>query len=147
VLARWVAGYRTVSASASRPGRVDADREETRERVNAGKQKTVALYARIPGGLGIRFRQGPTPCAALRAVREMVDEVFEGMSPRFIRLYTDVGRPAIAPERRLQASLLQIFYFRVERVPVVQQLQLQPAVPLVCGSDVVFSNPPSCSLN
>lgn len=57
----------------------------------------------------------------LRAVREMVDEILKGMSPRFARLYADVGRPSIAPERLLRALLLQIFYsVRSERLLVEQ---------------------------
>ncbi len=35
-------------------------------------------------------------------VREMVDEILKGMSPRFARLYAEVGRPSIAPERLLR---------------------------------------------
>ncbi len=57
----------------------------------------------------------------LRAVREMVDQILKEMSPRFARLYSDVGRPSIAPERLLRALLLQIFYtVRSERLLVEQ---------------------------
>ncbi len=57
----------------------------------------------------------------LRAVREMVDQILKEMSPRFARLYSDVGRPSIAPERLLRALLLQIFYtIRSERLLVEQ---------------------------
>ena len=53
----------------------------------------------------------------LRPVREMVDTILKEMSPRFARLYADVGRPSIAPERLLRALLLQIFYsVRSERL-------------------------------
>ena len=45
----------------------------------------------------------------LRPIREMVDGILKEMSPRFARLYSDVGRPSIAPERLLRALLLQIF--------------------------------------
>ena len=46
----------------------------------------------------------------LRGVREMVDTILNEMSPRFGRLYSEVGRPSIAPERLLRALLLlQIF--------------------------------------
>jgi transposase len=58
----------------------------------------------------------------LRAVREMVDQILKEMSPRFGRLYSEVGRPSIAPERLLRALLLQIFYtIRSER-SLVEQL-------------------------
>ena len=57
----------------------------------------------------------------LRAVREMVDQILKEMSPRFARLYSDVGRPSIAPERLLRTLLLQIFYtIRSERLLVEQ---------------------------
>ena len=57
----------------------------------------------------------------LRSVRTMVDSVLEQMSPRFAKLYADVGRPSIAPERLLRALLLQIFYaVRSERLLLEQ---------------------------
>jgi transposase len=60
------------------------------------------------------------PDHPLRPVREMVDTMKE-MSPRFARLYAQVGRPSIAPERLLRALLLQIFYsVRSERLLMEQ---------------------------
>src|SRR6202047_1865398 len=57
----------------------------------------------------------------LRPVRALVDTVLEEMSPRFARLYAEVGRPSIAPERLLRALLLQIFYsVRSERLLMEQ---------------------------
>src|SRR5712691_6536732 len=57
----------------------------------------------------------------LRPVREMVDGILKEMSPRFARLYSDRGRPSIAPERLLRALLLQIFYsVRSERMLMEQ---------------------------
>lgn len=57
----------------------------------------------------------------LRPIREMVDSVLREMSPRFARLYAQVGRPSIAPERLLRALLLQIFYsIRSERLLMEQ---------------------------
>ena len=57
----------------------------------------------------------------LRSVRAMVDSVLEQMSPRFAKLYAEVGRPSIAPERLLRALLLQIFYsVRSERLLMEQ---------------------------
>lgn len=52
----------------------------------------------------------------LRAIRKMVDEVLAAMSPQFAELYSDVGRPSIAPEKLLRALLLQMLYsIRSER--------------------------------
>ena len=35
----------------------------------------------------------------LRPIRKMVDEILKEMSPQFAKLYSEVGRPSIAPER------------------------------------------------
>jgi transposase len=57
----------------------------------------------------------------LRPIRAMVDTVLNEMSLRFSKLYSDVGRPSIAPERLLRALLLQIFYsVRSERLLMEQ---------------------------
>lgn len=61
------------------------------------------------------------PDHPLRPVREMVDTIWQEMSPRCARLYAEVGRPSIASERRLRALLLQIFYsVRSERLLMEQ---------------------------
>src|SRR5438552_11068436 len=53
----------------------------------------------------------------LRPIRKMVDEILKEMSPQFQKLYSDLGRPSIAPERLLRSLLLQIFYsVRSERM-------------------------------
>src|ERR1700689_1958288 len=63
------------------------------------------------------------PDHPLRPVRKMVDEILKEMSPRFAKLYSDVGRPSIAPERLFRSLLLQIFYsVRSERM-LIEQLQ------------------------
>src|SRR3979411_3463035 len=59
----------------------------------------------------------------LRPIRKMVDEILKEMSPQFQKLYSDVGRPSIAPERLFRSLLLQIFYsVRSERM-LMEQLQ------------------------
>ena len=53
----------------------------------------------------------------------MVDEILKEMSPKFSKLYSNVGRPSIAPERLLRSLLLQVFYsVRSERM-LIEQLQ------------------------
>jgi hypothetical protein len=42
----------------------------------------------------------------LRPIRKMVDEILKEMSPQFAKLYSDVGRPSIAPERDFFNKLL-----------------------------------------
>src|ERR1051326_3578486 len=57
----------------------------------------------------------------LRKIRALVDQVLKEMSPQFGKLYAEVGRPSIAPERLLRALLLQVFYsVRSERMLMEQ---------------------------
>jgi transposase len=57
----------------------------------------------------------------LRQIRWLVDQILKEMSPQFGKLYSDIGRPSIAPERLLRALLLQIFYsIRSERMLMEQ---------------------------
>jgi transposase len=53
----------------------------------------------------------------LRAIRRMTDEVLTALSPRFTKMYSDMGRPSIPPEQLLRALLLQSLYtIRSERL-------------------------------
>src|SRR5438874_7025624 len=53
----------------------------------------------------------------LRAIRVMVDEALRGMSPLLDQMYSEIGRPSIAPEKLLRAQLLQMLYsVRSERL-------------------------------
>jgi transposase len=57
----------------------------------------------------------------LRGIRKLVDQVLSGMTKEFDQLYSEVGRPSIAPERLLRALLLQVFYsIRSERLLMEQ---------------------------
>lgn len=52
----------------------------------------------------------------LRKLRVLVDAILRVMDGEFARLYSEIGRPSIAPERLLRASLLQVLYtIRSER--------------------------------
>src|SRR3954462_15133259 len=46
----------------------------------------------------------------LRAIRAMVDTALREMSPLFDDMYSELGRPSIAPEKLLRAQLLQMRY-------------------------------------
>jgi transposase len=46
----------------------------------------------------------------LRPIRLMTDTVLKALSPRFARMYSDIGRPSIPPEQLLRALLLQALY-------------------------------------
>src|SRR5436853_2871289 len=53
----------------------------------------------------------------LRAIRTMTDQVLRELSPRFTKMYSDIGRPSIPPEQLLRALLLQSLYtVRSERL-------------------------------
>ena len=45
----------------------------------------------------------------LRAIRALADEVLAGLNRRFAAVYSGMGRPSIAPEMLLGATLLQAF--------------------------------------
>ena len=52
----------------------------------------------------------------LRVVREVVNEVLVALDAEFSAMYSDLGRPSIAPERLLRGSLIQAFFtIRSER--------------------------------
>ena len=51
-----------------------------------------------------------------RQIRALVDRALERMDAEFEKLYSDTGRPSIAPERLLRATLLMVLYsIRSER--------------------------------
>lgn len=53
----------------------------------------------------------------LRVIRTLTDRALEGLSSRFERLYSKVGRPSIPPEQLLRALFLQVLYtVRSERL-------------------------------
>ncbi len=57
----------------------------------------------------------------LRMIRQLTDSALKRLSPRFERMYSEIGRPSIAPEKLLRALLLQILYtIRSERLLMEQ---------------------------
>ena len=59
----------------------------------------------------------------LRKIRQVVNDALVGLDAEFAALYVDFGRPSIAPERLIRASLLQIlFSVRSER-QLMEQMQ------------------------
>jgi transposase len=59
----------------------------------------------------------------LRKIRQVVNDALASLDGEFAALYTDFGRPSIAPERLIRASLLQIlFSVRSER-QLMEQMQ------------------------
>jgi len=59
----------------------------------------------------------------LRAVRQMADTILAQLSEVFSKMYSDIGRRSIAPEKLLRALLLQVLYtVRSERM-LMEQLE------------------------
>ena len=59
----------------------------------------------------------------LRKIRQVVNDALASLDEDFDRLYVDFGRPSIAPERLIRASLIQIlFSIRSER-QLMEQMQ------------------------
>ena len=59
----------------------------------------------------------------LRAIRQITDTLLTQMSLLFARMYSQIGRPSIPPEKLLRALLLQVLYtVRSERM-LMEQLE------------------------
>jgi len=57
----------------------------------------------------------------LRAIRQITDKILKQLSRLFSRMYSQVGRPSIPPEKLLRALLLQVLYtIRSERMLMEQ---------------------------
>ena len=81
-----------------------------RDKSQSGLFSYVSLEDRIPSG------------HPLRRIRKYVDAALESLCEEFEELYSEKGRPSIAPERLLRALLLQVLYsIRSER-QLVEQL-------------------------
>ena len=71
----------------------------------------------------------------LRPIRQIVDNALAALSPEFEKLYAQLGRPSIPPERLLRALLLQAFY------SVRSELQLIFPWHRRTGSQVPYESP------
>jgi len=58
----------------------------------------------------------------LRKIRQIVNEALTSLDGEFARLYSSEGRPSIAPERLLRASLLQAFFSVRSERQLMEQL-------------------------
>lgn len=70
----------------------------------------VSCEARVPDG------------HPLRPIRAIVDEALEVLSPEFSKLYSQIGRPSIPPEKLLRALLVQAFYSVRSERQLMEQL-------------------------
>jgi transposase len=79
--------------------------------MRGGDQIQSAMFSYLSAETRVR-KEHP-----LRAIREMVDRALGEMSPLFDKMYSEMGRPSIAPEKLLRAQLLQMLYsVRSERL-------------------------------
>jgi transposase len=76
----------------------------------------------------------------LRPIRRMVDEILKEMSPQFAKLYSEVGRPSIAPQRLFRSLLLQIFYSVHSERMLIEQLQYNLLFQWFVGMDEAIWN-------
>ena len=68
----------------------------------------------------------------LRPIRRLTDAIFDRLSPRFDRLYSDIGRPSIAPEKPVARVAGPSALFGAERAAADGTAELQHVVSLVC---------------
>ena len=74
-------------------------------------EKTSHLFSYLSPEQRVR------PDHPLRSIRAMTDRVLAELSPRFERMYSEMGRPSIPPEQLLRALVLQTLYsVRSERL-------------------------------
>ena len=69
----------------------------------------------------------------LRAIKVLADEALARLSPECDRMYADVGRPSIPPDRLLKGVVADCVVLGEERASLLRGVGLQPAVPLVLG--------------
>lgn len=66
------------------------------------------------------------------AIRAIVDEALDILSPDFSGLHTPIGQPSIALEKLLRALLLQAFYTMRSERQLMEQMDYN-LLPVVCG--------------
>jgi transposase len=59
----------------------------------------------------------------LRKIRQVVNDALSSHDPEFEALYTDFGRPSIAPERLIRASLIHILLSARSERQLMEQMQ------------------------
>ena len=63
------------------------------------------------------------PRHPLRKIRHVVNDALASLDGEFEQLYIDFGRPSIAPERLIRASLIQILYSVRSERQLMEQMQ------------------------
>src|SRR5678815_6127879 len=87
------------------------DTTEGSDRMRGSDDQTSGMFSYLSPEQRVRADH------PLRAIRRMTDQIFATLSPRFTKMYSDIGRPSIPPEQLLRALLLQSLYtVRSERL-------------------------------
>ena len=77
------------------------DTSEGSNRMRGPDDQTSGMFSYLSPEQRVR------PDHPLRAIRRLTDEVRASLSPRFTKMYSDIGRPSIPPEPLLRALLMQ----------------------------------------
>jgi transposase len=87
------------------------DTAEGSDRMRGSDDQTSGMFSYLSPEQRVRADH------PLRAIRRMTDQIFATLSPRFTKMYSDIGRPSIPPEQLVRALLLQSLYtVRSERL-------------------------------
>ena len=89
-------------------------------------ERTGSLFSYV--GVEGRLR----PDHPLRAIRALTDETLATMDRDLAALYSGIGRPSIAPQMLLRAMLLQAFYSVRSERQLMERMEFDLSVPLVC---------------
>lgn len=79
-------------------------------------EQTAALFSYVSCEARVPSRH------PLRLIRAVVDEALDVLSPAFDAMYSQIGRPSIAPEKLLRALLLQAFFSVRSERQLMEQL-------------------------
>ena len=80
------------------------------------------------------------PDHPLRVIKKLADQALKALSPDLDRMYADVGRPSIPPERLLKSSpLISLYSVRSERA-FCEQLDYNPLFRWFLGMNLVESS-------
>ena len=71
----------------------------------------------------------------LRTIKAVADEALKRPSPEFDRMYSNVGRASVPPERLLKASLAHLPLLGAQREGLLRRAGIQSALPLVLGHE------------
>ena len=100
------------------------ERNHVRTKIKTGEKNFREYFCRTcqtQNSVAPRATKGIPKNHPLRRIRRLCDIALKALSREFDRMYSETGRPSIAPEKLLRALLLQILYtIRSERMLMEQ---------------------------